>query len=119
MLTGGQVSSIRLSLGPALGAPGAGWAGWSEDPPPNRLLKRSPSDCAATGGAKTLQPTASATTADTATTRYLRDGNAVMITCLLPIRRPWPHTSSNHHVAAAYSSAMAANPRRRNRHLDR
>src|ERR1700761_7116119 len=111
MLTGGQVSSIRLSLGPGSGAPGAGCAGLSDDPPPNRLLKRSPIDCAATGGAKRLQPTASATAADIVTTRYLRDGNAVMITCFLPIRRPRPHASSNHHVAAAYSSAMAANPR--------
>jgi len=67
MLTGGQFNS---------GA-GSCWGlttGTSSlaAPPPNRLLKRSDSDCAAAGAANTPQPIASNSAADTATDIALR-----------------------------------------------
>src|SRR5665213_3855428 len=115
MLTGGQFRSTWPSAAapsaPPGAAPGAGWAGWSDDdPPPNRFLKRSLSDCAAAGEAKTLHPTANATAADTAILRYSRDGVAVLITSFLPIRNPSPlsHRPLGHRPAGHPPSCPAA-----------
>src|ERR1700744_6304041 len=93
MLTGGQFMSTWPSGVPSVlpgGVPGTGGAaGWLDDePPPNRLLKRSVSDCAAAGCANRLPLSDKASAADTATLRYMRDGDAVMIPRSASIRLP-------------------------------
>src|ERR1700761_413773 len=93
MLTGGQFMSTWPSGVPSVlpgGVPGTGaCAGWlDDDPPPNRLLKRSGSDCADAGGASRLPPMDRTNAADTATLRKLRDGDAVAMSRLSVMRRP-------------------------------
>src|ERR1700760_4846318 len=114
MLTGGQFMSEPPSGVASVlpgGVPGIGaCAGWllDDDPPPNRLLKRSVKDCADAGRGSRPLPMHKASAADTATLRYLRDGNAVMIPRLSSIRNLW---LPNRWFRPPYSSAMAANPR--------
>ena len=79
MLTGGQVRS----LGASSAAGGAASAGASSDLPPNRLLKRSVSDCDDAGEASMLQPIANEIAATIAIRRDLPGRAAVMITGLI------------------------------------
>jgi hypothetical protein len=59
---GGQVRSDSAGGAPVAGAPGCGAVG-SSGLPPNRLLKRSVSDCAAAGETRLDEPIAKASAA--------------------------------------------------------